>query len=362
MKYRKLHILAILLIVSNMITPAMAVDELPPASQAAVSEPVSASASVQNNVTTTSNGDTAKTVVVTATKTKKNIIEVPANVTVVTADEIKKNNYQNMKDILQIDDTSSVYFNYGRHVFPVNLTSNSLTRAQYDTNPAHNPIMCGYSWSDGNRYGTGYQKNLSENQNISFDSSYSTSNSILLTVRGTNPAQGFYQVSANKGTDVKLKYSHKNFIFNGGETTTGIDYTSTLSDYVTNPAPSGIINAASRTNDAVGTISLLGIYLQQEIPVTEKIKATVGGRYDSITFNSTDRLLNSTNAKTMGTVTPKATICYSINDNSSMYLSFGQAYTPPTATHLFTGGGTTGTNPNLTPELATNYEIGYKAV
>lgn len=499
MKYKKISaIAAILLVMANIITPALAVDEPAVASQAEVSETGNASASVQNNE------ETSKAVVVTATKTKKNIIEVPANVTVVTADEIKKNNYQNVKEVLQsvpgfivqdlggenaligvrvpsqmgavsqvkvlidgtagsltdvdvnsiekieivrgpssalygsnatggvihiflkkganrekikintqiggfndqifnlyaqdsnekfdynvsarinytdgwransmvqsniytgklnyyIDDTSSVYLNYGRHVFPVKRSPGGITRAQYDTNPAVTNLPWSNSFSDGNRYGTGYQKNLSDNQNISFDTSYSVSNSTNLAAFATSGAQGFYSVSADNNLDTKLKYSHKNLLLAGSEIVTGIDYTSTQSDSYQRPAPNGVINTASKTSDVIGTISPLGFYIQDEIPLWPKFKATVGGRYDSITFDYNDRLKGITNSKNMSTVTPKGTLSYSMDDNSSIYISYGQAFTPPTATHLFKGGGTSLPNPNLSPELATNYEIGYKA-
>jgi iron complex outermembrane receptor protein len=506
MKYRKINIIiGILLVVSNTVTPAMAADELAPASQAeTVNETASASASVQDkSKTTINNEDTVKTVIVTATKTKKKSIEVPANVTVITADDIKKNNYQNMKEIIRevpgfivqeltgenaligvrvpsqmgavsqfkvlvdgtqgsltdvdvnsiekieiirgpnsalygtnaaggivniflkkgenknkywlktevggfgnqnfnlgmrdsnekmdynillrlnyqdgwrtnnqvqsniftgkfnyyLSDTSNMYFSVGRHVFPLNRNPGGLNRTQFETNPAQSPIPWSMSWSDGNRYALGYSNNLSDTQNLSLDTSYSLSNSIGL---GSSGQTNTNTVAANNGADAKIKYSHKNLLLNNAETVMGIDYTNATSDSYTNPVnvATGAVNTASKTVDLYSTVGYSAAYLQEEIAFSNQLKSILGVRYDNAQFDSTDRLKNTQNTKNMGMLTPKATLSYQLNDNQSMYLSVGQAFTPPTINQLFRNAATTAANPDLKPELATNYEIGYKS-
>ncbi len=257
------------------------------------------------------------------------------------------------------DESSSLYLGYGRHYYP-RRTPIALTRAQYEMTPTISNAPWAYTNTDGNRYSLGYQKDLGEESNLSLDFATNVSQTDSLTTYGSNPAQGFYNPAKDNGFAGKLKYSQKNLLINGGETVTGIDYNWAQTDTQQYSAPNGIIGAI--TSNLLGSTSPFAYYLQQEVPLSSNLKMILGGRYDNTTFSLEDRLAPaSSGARTMGTVSPKASLNYLLSDRSSVYFSYGQAFTPPNVSQLYKGGASTLPNPNLNPEIAANYEIGYKS-
>ncbi len=272
---------------------------------------------------------------------------------------IQSNKYTGKIDYY-IDSTSSVYLNFDRQVFPFKQGGGYLTRAQYNANPSQTTMPWILFTSDGSRYGAGYQKSLSDTQSISFDIGYSTSNFVTLTSLATTGLAGFRATSADALLDNKLKYTHKNLLVPNSELVTGIDYGTTQSDGYTNPAPNGVVNTASRTADALSVTRPLALYVQDEFSIADQWKLTLGGRYDSLGYDYTDRLANMQRSKVDGALTPRATLSYLISGNSNVYIGYGQSFTPPTQAQLFKGTAVAQPNANLVPELATNYEIGYK--
>jgi iron complex outermembrane receptor protein len=101
----------------------------------------------------------------------------------------------------------------------------------------------------------------------------------------------------------------------------------------------------------------LGPYLQDEINLTDALRFIAGVRYDRVNFDFDDRK-TAANSKTekMSKVTPRCSLVYMYQKDSSLYANYAQAFRTPTIGQMFTYGSSA--NPDLKPEEATNYEIG----
>jgi hemoglobin/transferrin/lactoferrin receptor protein len=158
------------------------------------------------------------------------------------------------------------------------------------------------------------------------------------------------------GTDV---YNTANAKFLGADhkITTGVEY-------FTNQQ-SGRRNGAFRPLLGDGEDSNLGVYLQQETVLFDRLTIIPGVRYDHYELKPQNATLPS---QDRDQVSPKIGVNYELDDNWSGYASWASAFRTPTLTELYaTGtlfpGNTLISNPNLKPETAENREIGvrYKA-
>ncbi len=95
-----------------------------------------------------------------------------------------------------------------------------------------------------------------------------------------------------------------------------------------------------------------GVYLQDQIDVTEKLKIRFGGRYDNFD-HSVDFRRTSTNAsKTYKKFSPQAGIAYEFTEEVSVYGSYGQGFRP--------NSGADASNTLFRPEETKSYEVGAK--
>lgn len=101
----------------------------------------------------------------------------------------------------------------------------------------------------------------------------------------------------------------------------------------------------------------IGPYLQDEIKLIDTLRLIAGVRYDRVNFDFDDQK-TATNSKKekMSKVTPRCSLVYMYQNDSSLYANYAQAFRTPTIGQMFTYGSSA--NPNLKPEEATNYEIG----
>jgi len=95
-----------------------------------------------------------------------------------------------------------------------------------------------------------------------------------------------------------------------------------------------------------------GVYLQDQIDVTEKLKIRFGGRYDDFDHSIDFRRTGVTSSKTYKKFSPQAGISYEVMEEVSLYSSYGQGFRP--------NSGADASNNLFRPEETKSYEVGAK--
>lgn len=117
-----------------------------------------------------------------------------------------------------------------------------------------------------------------------------------------------------------------------------------------------------------GKTTMAAFYLQDKWQVNDKTNLYIGGRYDN--YKKHDGYTISNDKKdgikeeSYHRFSPKLSLIYEEDKNSSIYVSFGKSFAPPLMYQLFRYsnrfGNTYLPNPGLKPEITTNYELGWK--
>ncbi|MDZ8110156.1 MAG: TonB-dependent receptor [Nostoc sp. DedQUE12a] len=120
-----------------------------------------------------------------------------------------------------------------------------------------------------------------------------------------------------------------------------------------NPVYGGTLGAAFTRFDNTFVTDALGIYLQDQIGLTDNLKLLLGVRFD--TFKRTDNnFLNNTQTSVSDSAfSPRVGIVYQPIEPISLYANYSTSFTPVTG--IVFGDGT------LQPERGRQYEIGVKA-
>jgi iron complex outermembrane receptor protein len=107
-----------------------------------------------------------------------------------------------------------------------------------------------------------------------------------------------------------------------------------------------------------------GIFLQNELSVSERVLLTLGLRVDTVEFDVTDYFLadgNDSGVLEFDDTSPMAGVVVSINDGLAFYSTYSSAFETPTTTELnqpfLTRGGF---NSALSPQFAENFEVGLR--
>ena len=110
-------------------------------------------------------------------------------------------------------------------------------------------------------------------------------------------------------------------------------------------------------------VTNVGLFLQNEMALTEKFALTLGLRYDDIEYEVKDNFLadgDDSAIRTLDEVSPMIGVVYSPFDSTNFYATISTAFETPTTTELANPSGAGGFNPDLQPQLATNYEVGVR--
>ncbi len=125
-------------------------------------------------------------------------------------------------------------------------------------------------------------------------------------------------------------------------------------------------------NDAIGALTFdqnehvtsQGLFIQNELSVSERVLLTLGLRFDTVEFDVTDHFLadgNDSGVLDFDDTSPMAGVVVDITDALSFYSTYSSAFETPTTTELnqpfLTQGGF---NPNLKPQFAENFEVGLR--
>ncbi len=95
-----------------------------------------------------------------------------------------------------------------------------------------------------------------------------------------------------------------------------------------------------------------GVYFQDQIDVTRRLKVRVGGRYDNFEQDILNRFAGTRTGQSRSTFNPQAGLSFLLSDALSLYANYGRGFRPNT--------GTTFDNQPFTPERTRSYEGGAK--
>lgn len=107
-------------------------------------------------------------------------------------------------------------------------------------------------------------------------------------------------------------------------------------------------------------------FFQYEISPTDRLRFTVGARRDKITYSAVGYDVGRFSTtyyddeKTFSNTTPKAGVTFKLDEDNSLWFSYGQGFVVPGRTQLWVGGWSAEANPNLMPEEAEDFEMGLR--
>lgn len=151
--------------------------------------------------------------------------------------------------------------------------------------------------------------------------------------------------------------------------TAGLDFQRQRDDRVnygnTGGQPNGV-----RTLDQLERVTEVGPFVQSAVDVSDRVTVTGGLRYDWVTFDAADRLIDlaatppnpdDSGRRLMRALSGSLGVSVAASDATSVYANVGTSFETPTTTELTnrpTGAG--GFNPTLEPQQATNFEVGVR--
>jgi outer membrane receptor protein involved in Fe transport len=107
-------------------------------------------------------------------------------------------------------------------------------------------------------------------------------------------------------------------------------------------------------------------FAQYEFSPLDKILVSLGARYDRIRYSAegykVSRGVTSEydESITYSNTSPKAGVTYKLDEDNSLWFGYGQGFVAPSRTYLFVGSRGYDANPDLDPEKAENFEIGFR--
>ncbi|MGD9006611.1 MAG: TonB-dependent receptor, partial [Desulfobacteraceae bacterium] len=206
-----------------------------------------------------------------------------------------------------------------------------------------------------------YERDLSNQSG--FELSYGIRNTESEGPPSYNPRAGFDSSDVTNQNVVGI-YNH-GFDFFRSELIVGIDLQHSASDSTTYDGRSVESDIAQQWDIEAEVMSP---FLQYEVSPVERVRLSLGARYDNITYSATGYKINAyTGRRTdydestdFTNVSPKAGITVDLGFEQSLWLGYGQGFVVPSRTYLFVGSRGYAANPDLDPEKADNYEIGLR--
>jgi iron complex outermembrane receptor protein len=161
-----------------------------------------------------------------------------------------------------------------------------------------------------------------------------------------------------------LSYTYEGFLFDRpNRFVTGVDFDDQDDDrtrYNNNNGVAGDIP----TFDQNEHVTSQGLFIQNELSVSERVQLTLGVRFDQVEFDVTDRFLadgDDTGTLQFEDTSPMMGLIVDITDRLNFYSTVSSAFETPTTTELnqpfLTSGGF---NDVLSPQTAENFEIGLR--
>lgn len=143
----------------------------------------------------------------------------------------------------------------------------------------------------------------------------------------------------------------------------GIDYDNQDDDRLRFDNLNGLRGAL--TFDQNETVRSRGIFVQNELSVTEQLLLTMGIRADEVVFDVTDRYLadgDDSGRRELDGTSPMVGVTYAFSPNLNFYATYSTAFETPTTTEFNDPSGGGGFNPALDPQEASNIEFGLRGL
>jgi iron complex outermembrane receptor protein len=234
-----------------------------------------------------------------------------------------------------------------------------LTQAQYDEDWLQAAVDDAYNDSQAISFSTKYEHDLSEHSGV--EVSYGVRNTESEGPPSYNATGGFFSSDVSNHNLVAL-YRHRLNTLDS-QIIVGTDLLRSLSDSDTYSERTASSSIDEHWDVEANNTSP---FAQFEFTPIDKVRVSLGARYDRISYSaegykvsrgSTTEYDEST---TFTHTSPKAGVTYKLNKENSLWFGYGQGFVVPSRTHLFVGGRGYAPNPDLDPEQAENYELGFR--
>lgn len=110
-------------------------------------------------------------------------------------------------------------------------------------------------------------------------------------------------------------------------------------------------------------VSSFGVFIQDEVVISDAVDLRFGLRYDEIEFDVTDHFLGNgddSGKRKLDDVSPMLGFSAQLGDSVSLYGTYSSAFETPTTTEYNNPSGGGGFNPTLDPQTARNLEFGLR--
>lgn len=235
-----------------------------------------------------------------------------------------------------------------------------LTQAQYDTDWQQAEVQDAYNDEQAKTVSVKYERDLSNQSGMEL--SYGIRNTESEGPPSYSATGGFGSSDVTNQNMVGIY--HHGFDFYRSKLILGIDLQHSASDSITYSGRTVDSDIAQQW-DVVAVVK--SPFMQYEISPLERIRLSLGARYDSISYSADGYKIGRFGARTdydettdFTNVSPKAGITVDLGGEHTLWLSYGQGFVVPSRTYLFTGSRGYDPNPDLDPEKADNYEIGLR--
>ncbi len=110
-------------------------------------------------------------------------------------------------------------------------------------------------------------------------------------------------------------------------------------------------------------VSSFGVFIQDEVDLSDAVDLRFGLRYDEVEFDVTDHFLGNgddSGKRKLDDVSPMLGFSAQLSDSVSLYGTYSSAFETPTTTEYNNPSGGGGFNPTLDPQTARNLEFGLR--
>jgi iron complex outermembrane recepter protein len=234
-----------------------------------------------------------------------------------------------------------------------------LTQAQYDEDWQQAAIDDAYNDTQAKSFSTKYEHDISEHAGVEI--SYGVRNTVSEGPPSYNATGGFSSQDATNHNVVAL-YRHRLEMLDA-LFIAGADLLRSSSDSDTYSERTTSSSVAQHWDVVANNTSP---FAQYEFTPIDKIRVSLGARYDRIRYSAEGYKVSSgstteyDDSTTFTHTSPKAGVTYKLNKENSLWFGYGQGFVVPSRTNLFVGSRGTAPNPDLKPEKAEDYELGFR--